>query len=592
MLLCAVGPSERRRTWLLVLSGLLAWARIASATCDVDPEGTPCVDDGNPCSLDVCDGAGTCVHPTGGQAACDDGDPCTIDDACSDGVCRGTSVPASCIDGALCYRTSAEAGFSHTGVKFVDGISISAGRAAEPIDFCLPARSDGGATIAPALSLASYKFRGGAVPDTRLSITDQFGTFDAQVRAVNRVLVATTTSPTDPPPAPPTPQTANHYACRRLRAAEGTSLPADIPVTVEGPLGVHAQVLLQPKRWCSPADIDAPGTGIAHPRAGLLCYDVVQSDAVLPPLEVHTANQLGMGSLEILAARELCIPASAQTPVRPCLTSGDECGLPCCREYRGQRPDCTYEPLVPSPRYLGCAGPTILVDPTHLNFHQVTPENNFNPGRFWGFAKQLVRDGYVVRDNLTPFDELLPATSARIIVVANPRTLAGDEAVSPADVAALVAWVEQGGSLLLSIDHPPFERVEALLVALGLVRSGASAREFTFTRAAGSLNGASTIANGAATSEAVDEVTTFTGTPFSIDPAPPPQAQYEPILTFPPDAPADLAGLLQGVAIQFGAGRVYVSGESGGLTAQNTFGMQETPDNEQFLRNVIHWLDS
>ena len=64
-----------------------------------------------------------------------------------------------------------------------------------------------------------------------------------------------------------------------------------------------------------------------------------------------------------------------------------------------------------------------------------------------------------------------------------------------------------------------------------------------------------------------------------------------PILTFPPDSPSNADGWLQGVAIQFGAGRVYVSGESGGLTAQNSFGMQETPDNEQFVRNIVHWLD-
>jgi hypothetical protein len=38
-------------------------------------------------------------------------------------------------------------------------------------------------------------------------------------------------------------------------------------------------------------------------------------------------------------------------------------------------------------------------------------------------------------------------------------------------------------------------------------------------------------------------------------------------------------------------GRVYVSAESGGLTAQDSFGMHETPDNEQYVRNVVHWLD-
>src|SRR5262249_8466792 len=116
-------------------------------------------------------------------------------------------------------------------------------------------------------------------------------------------------------------------------------------------------------------------------------------------------------------------------------------------------------------------------------------------------------------------------------------------------------------------------------------------RQHTFTRAAGDLNGASVIANGTAPGDVVDEVTTFTGTAFSISPTPAPQASYEPVLTFPPGTRGGLDGLLQGVAIQFGAGRVYVSGESGGLTAQNSFGMQFTPGNEQFLRNIIHWLD-
>ena len=86
-------------------------------------------------------------------------------------------------------------------------------------------------------------------------------------------------------------------------------------------------------------------------------------------------------------------------------------------------------------------------------------------------------------------------------------------------------------------------------------------------------------------------MTTFTGTAFSISPTPPPTASYEPVLTFPVDSPHNLDGLLQAVTIQLGAGRVYVSGESGGLTAQDSFGMQFTPDNAQYVLNIIHWLD-
>jgi hypothetical protein len=133
--------------------------------------------------------------------------------------------------------------------------------------------------------------------------------------------------------------------------------------------------------------------------------------------------------------------------------------------------------------------------------------------------------------------------------------------------------------------------VGALLDALGLVGTGKNARRFTFTRANGGLNAASAIANGIDAASAIDEVTTFLGTAFSLLPTSPPLALYETVLTYPPGSPGDLEGLLQGVAIELGAGRIYVSGESGGLTAQNSAGMQFTPQNAQFVRNIVHWLE-
>lgn len=51
-----------------------------------------------------------------------------------------------------------------------------------------------------------------------------------------------------------------------------------------------------------------------------------------------------------------------------------------------------------------------------------------------------------------------------------------------------------------------------------------------------------------------------------------------------------MSGFLEAVAIRYGAGRVFVSAEAGGLTAQSTFGMQRTPENERYLRNVLWWL--
>ena len=129
---------------------------------------------------------------------------------------------------------------------------------------------------------------------------------------------------------------------------------------------------------------------------------------------------------------------------------------------------------------------------------------------------------------------------------------------------------------------------------------------FVFTRGSlapekcgveGTLNGASAVANGPGPDTAVDQVATFAGTAFTLAAQPPADAQYEPMLLFPPGTSGlsggvrvDLGCFLQAVAIRLGAGRVFVSAEAGGITAQNTFGMQFTPENERYLRNILWWL--
>jgi cysteine-rich repeat protein len=62
--------------------------------CELEPENSPCADDGSACTEDRCDGDGACGNsPIIGP--CDDGNPCTQDDACSAGVCTGIAGPTS-----------------------------------------------------------------------------------------------------------------------------------------------------------------------------------------------------------------------------------------------------------------------------------------------------------------------------------------------------------------------------------------------------------------------------------------------------------------------------------------------------------------
>jgi cysteine-rich repeat protein len=76
-----------------------------SPSCAFEPGGAPCPDDGNPCSADACDGAGTCQHPAGPMGVvcrpqvgdCDVAETCTgMDTVCppdakSTGECRAAA---------------------------------------------------------------------------------------------------------------------------------------------------------------------------------------------------------------------------------------------------------------------------------------------------------------------------------------------------------------------------------------------------------------------------------------------------------------------------------------------------------------------
>ena len=84
-----------------------------SSTCQPEGAGTACTADIDPCTADVCDGAGLCTHGPGNDGApcTDDIDPCTAD-VCDGGLC--THGPgndgAPCTDGDVCTIDVCDAG--------------------------------------------------------------------------------------------------------------------------------------------------------------------------------------------------------------------------------------------------------------------------------------------------------------------------------------------------------------------------------------------------------------------------------------------------------------------------------------------------
>jgi len=394
-----------------------------------------------------------------------------------------------------------------------------------------------------------------------------------------------------PPLMPPPDGSANFFECYRVRRAGGAPrLMRGLQTMVVDALTSRLYDLRRAAHLCVP--VAANGSAIGTPAAYLLCYDV--SPAAGEPRDrtprgpLYSTNALGAGRFATHETAELCLPAFAS----PCDT------LPPCVPLTGQAPDCTYAPIVVNPAHLLCQGPSVVIDATHANFH--TLETDGVAGRYWGFALLLSQDGYVVTQSERPVAALLVHTDPDVLVIANPTTdlIGGDEAVPAEEVPVIANWVKQGGSLLLVIDHDPFEKVGLLLAAFGIDRMPMGVvSEYRFTLAAGDLIGTSAVATGPGPNTAVHEVTTFVGTAFRIAANPPPEAQFDPVLVFPPGVKGssngdeiDLGGYSQGVAIRFGAGRVFVAGEAGGLTAQGDFGMQFTAENERYLRNILWWL--
>jgi hypothetical protein len=268
------------------------------------------------------------------------------------------------------------------------------------------------------------------------------------------------------------------------------------------------------------------------------------------------------------------------------------------------------------PAFAGTRGPHVAIDQAHQNFHTAS-------GRYLPFAKFLRRDGYRV-DSLTTAFTAKSLKPIDVLVIANalaPQnvsrwTTPTPSAFTSAEIAAVREWVRGGGALLLIADHMPFAgAVHDLAKEFGVeVINGfafgepGNVGQLTFRRSDNTLRGGP-ITDGRATSEHVDSVTTFTGNAFSAR-----DETVSPILVFgsgvdvlttdtawvfnDKTARRSAAGLLQGGAVQFGSGRVVITGEAALFSAQvagparrpmgmNAPGAEQNP---QFLLNIMHWL--
>jgi hypothetical protein len=278
--------------------------------------------------------------------------------------------------------------------------------------------------------------------------------------------------------------------------------------------------------------------------------------------------------------------------------------------------DTGYRATVARPAYPAGSGPVVAIDAAHENFHTRT-------GRYRAFASVLEADGYRVVDSRVPFT-ISALGGMTVLVIANAGmpnaawSLPARSAFTATEIDAVVAWVEQGGSLFLIADHLPGAGAAADLArrfgaeftngyTLGPRPAGSPPGDL-FTRVDGTLHD-HPITRGRSAAERVDSVLTFTGQAFQLtEPA-------EVLLRFGPTATTWLpvlagarfdsltarvhsGGWPHAVAKRVGQGRVVLLGEAGGFSAQ-LYGPSRQPmglnhpksiGNQQFLLNILHWL--
>jgi hypothetical protein len=287
--------------------------------------------------------------------------------------------------------------------------------------------------------------------------------------------------------------------------------------------------------------------------------------------------------------------------------------------------DPEFKPVVDRPAWVD-THPLVVLDEAHANFHTAS-------GRYKPFADVLQADGYRVAAGIEAFSPT-SLQRARVLVVANAAgaglsaATADDppSAFTEEECDAVADWVRGGGSLLLIADHAPYGATAAALARRFGVEMG---KGYAWSVAGGQDAAPSTTIvysrrNGLDTSHSitrgVDRVVTFTGQSLGAP------AGAIALLTFGraayesagTDVPADLAaaregktitarnisGRAQGLALDFGQGRVVVMGEAAMLSAQVArfaddqgrpvefrMGMNVPGnDNQRFLLNVMRWL--
>lgn len=256
-------------------------------------------------------------------------------------------------------------------------------------------------------------------------------------------------------------------------------------------------------------------------------------------------------------------------------------------------------------------GPKVLFDEAHNNFHT-------SSGRYKPFADLITSDGYRVTPNKQKFSAAV-LKGFRVLVISNALgavRMADADAAYPAfteaECDAVRDWVRGGGALLLIADHAPMGSANQILAQRFAVEMSkmftvdaqnydqeSENRGFiVYTRESGRLAD-HPVTRGRNGHERANKIIAFTGQSLK---GPAGSIAFMKLAdsaqdVMPGSTPVSATGRAQGIALEFGKGRVIVLGEAAMLSAQlggpehRPFGMNHPGiDNKQLALNIMHWL--
>ena len=378
-------------------------------------------------------------------------------------------------------------------------------------------------------------------------------------------------------------------------------------VTEAGPSGVQISLIREGENWKATMKLRAQGDGVVPGIQGLtiegqdLSFAAETGRLVLKFSGKLEGDKLS-GNVEVFQDGKK-VRSGLFTLMR-----GAE--MPSPQQTGGQVADENFNAKVEHPAYTK-NGPRVLFDEAHNNFHTAG-------GRYKPFADLMTNDGYQIIPGKQTFSpDALKGYSVLLIsnALGAPRmadAAASNPAFTDEESDIVRDWVKAGGSLLLIADHAPMGAANQILAKrFGVDMSkmytadpqnadAGNASFIVYTRESGLLAD-HPITRGRNESERVNKVIAFTGQSLK---GPAESFAFLKLADTAVDAmpgqntnPASAAGRAQGIAMEFGKGRVVVMGEAGMLSAQ-VVGPQQTPfgmnragiDNRQLALNMMHWL--